>query len=269
MKTSSSDNTPTAQDLSYVATQRIFFGHQSVGDDIVQGLKDVMARDPRLKLNIVNSADPQSVAGPAFIESHIGRNGDPQSKTDAFAAVLDKGMGREGGIAMYKYCYVDVDASTDVPRMFDNYRRGIDALKLKYPLLKIVHVTIPLTTVEPDAKAWVKGFLGRTTARDINRKRNEYNRLLVQTYGGRDPIFDLAEVESTHRDGSRSSFTYANQKIFTLAPEFTADGGHLNEAGRRAAAERLLHVLSQIATAPLAPPAPMKRDASHADNHYH
>ncbi len=243
---SANDNPLTAQDLAHLANLRIFFGHQSVGDDIVQGLKDVMASDPRLKLNIVNSADPQSVAGPAFIESHIGRNGDPPSKTQAFAAVVDRGMGREGGIAMFKYCYVDIDASTDIPRMFDNYRRGIDALKLKHPSLRIVHITVPLTTVEPGAKAWVKGILGRTTAREINRKRNEYNRLLVQTYGGTDPIFDLAEVESTHRDGSRSWFTFNNQKIFSLAPEFTVDGGHLNETGRRAAAQRLLRVLTEV-----------------------
>jgi len=36
----------------------------------------------------------------------------------------------------------------------------------------------------------------------------------------------------------------ANEKIHTLAAEYTSDGGHLNVAGRRVAAQRLPTVLS-------------------------
>lgn len=234
------------QQIASLATKKVFFGHQSVGNNIIQGIKDLASSDPRLRLSIVKSSDPQSVAGPAFVEFEIGQNGDPQSKVSAFAAVLNKGMGAQGGIALYKFCYVDIDASTDVPKMFAGYREGISSLKAKYPPLKIVHVTVPLTTVGPAAKVWVKSLLGRITTRDINVKRNQFNNLLRQTYGRTDPIFDLAEVESTHRDGSRSYFTRGNEKIYTLASEFTADGGHLNEVGRRVAAERLLFVLAQL-----------------------
>lgn len=239
---------PAVQDLSLESTQKIFFGHQSVGDNIVQGLQEIASANPGLKLRIVNSANPESVVGPAFVEAHLGQNGDPQSKDNAFRAVLDRGLGREGGIAMYKYCYVDIAASTNVSSLFENYSRGIEALKLKYPLLGIVHITVPLRTVEPDLKAWVKEFLGRTTERDINRKRNEYNNLLKETYAGIDPIFDLAESESTHRDGSRASFRSGNDTIFDLAPEYTVDGGHLNEIGRRVAARELLNVLAKISS---------------------
>jgi hypothetical protein len=100
--------------------------------------------------------------------------------------------------------------------------------------------------VEPPAKAWIKSQLGRVTLQDVNVKRNQFNNLMRQTYAGTDPIFDLAEVESTHGDLSRSYFTRGNEKIYTLAPEFTADSGHLNEVGRRVAAERLLFVLAQL-----------------------
>lgn len=234
------------QQIASLATKRVFFGHQSVGNNIIQGIRDLASADPRLRLNIVKSSDPQSVTGPALVEFEIGQNGDPQSKVKAFAAVLNKGMGAQGGIAMYKFCYVDIDSATDVPKMFAGYREGISTLKAKYPSLKIVHITVPLTTVEPTAKAWVKSLLGRTTTQDMNVKRNQFNTLVRQTYAGTDPIFDLAEVESTHRDGSRSYFTRGNEKIYTLAPEFTADGGHLNDTGRRAAAERLLFVLAQL-----------------------
>ena len=236
----------TASDISRLASQKVFFGHQSVGDDIVRGLRDLMASEPRLKLRIVESADPQLINSPAFVESHIGYNADPQSKAEAFRAIVDRGIGREGGIVMYKYCYVDVGPSADIPRMFQLYRRGINALKAKYPSLRFVHITIPLTTLEPSVKGWAKRILGRATARDLNRKRNEYNRLLVQAYSGTDPVFDLAKVESTRRDGLRSEFIESGQQTFTLAPEFTRDGGHLNEAGRRIAAEHLLLALAKL-----------------------
>ena len=242
----------TDQQIVSLATKRIFFGHQSVGNNIIQGIRDLASVDSRLKLNIVNSADPQSISGPAFVEFEIGQNGNPQSKIDAFSSVLDKGMGAQGGIALFKFCYVDIDVSTDVPRMFAGYREGIRSLKAKYPALKIVPVTVPLTTVEPAPKVWVKNLLGRTTTRDINVKRNQFNTLIRQAYAGTDPIFDLAEVESTHSDGSRSYFTRGDEKIYTLAPEFTADGGHLNDLGRRVAAERLLFVLAGLqATSPI------------------
>jgi hypothetical protein len=232
--------------IADLATKKIFFGHQSVGSNIIQGIRELMSTEPRLKINVVKSADPQSIPAPAIVEFEIGRNGDPRSKNEAFAAILDKGMGAQGGIAMFKYCYVDIDSSTDVQKMFTDYRAEINTLKAKYPALKIAHITVPLTTVEPTTKAWIKSMLGRTTTQDVNAKRNEFNNLLRKTYSGVDPIFDLAEVESTQSDGTRSYFTRDGEKIYTLAPEFTTDGGHLNEAGRRAAAKVLLQVLAKL-----------------------
>lgn len=236
----------TDDEVSSLKSKKAFFGHQSVGDNIVQGIRDLMTEDPRLKLNLVNSSDPEQLAGPAFVECHIGHNGKPESKTEAFAAILKQGMGKQGGIVMHKYCFVDFDSSTDVQRLFENYRDEINALKREYPLLRIVHITVPLTTVEPAPKAWVKTMLGRTTAREASAKRNEFNRLLKQSYASTDPIFDLAEVESTLPDGSRSYFMRGNEKIYTLAPKYTTDGGHLNDAGRCAAAERLLRILARL-----------------------
>lgn len=234
------------QQLQRLETKKVFFGHMSVGGNIIEGIKDLMTEEPRLKLNIVHSAEPQSIPGPAFVEFEVGENGNPQSKNAAFAAILERGMGNQGGIAMFKYCYVDIDSSTNVRQMFDSYRTGITALQQKYPRIQFVHITVPLTTVEPAPKAWIKTLLGRTTVREIDAKRNEFNKLLYQAYAGTDPIFDLAEVESTRPDGSRSYFKRGSERIYTMAPEFTTDGGHLNEAGRRAAAERLLLVLAKL-----------------------
>jgi hypothetical protein len=248
LEIAASSNRPILSDLQLadLGTQKIFFGHQSVGNDIVAGINDLIHTDRRLKLNIVKSQDPQAISGPAFVEFEIGKNGDPLTKTREFARILEKGMGEQSGIALHKYCYVDFDSSTDVTLLFEKYQKEIAALKAKLPSLKIVHTTVPLTTIEPAPKAWIKSVLGRETARDLNVKRNRFNELIVEAYGRIDPIFDLAEVESTNSDGSRSYFKRGNGKIYTLSPEYTADGGHLNELGRRKVATRLLEVLSQL-----------------------
>jgi len=231
------------QQVSRLATQTVFFGHQSVGDNIVQGIRDLMAEDPRLHLNLINSADPSEIAGPAFIEAHIGENTRPDSKNDAFRAVVDKGLGARDSIVTMKYCYVDIGPGTDVIRMFREYSQLVSQLKAKYPGLKIVHVTVPLTTVEPAGKAWLKELVGKSTARADNLKRNQFNRLLKETYQSKD-IFDLAQVESTHTDGSREYFVENEEPIYTLAPEYTDDGGHLNAIGRQVAAKKMLITLA-------------------------
>ena len=53
------------QQIASLQTKKIFFGHQSVGADVVQGIRDLMNVDSRLKLKLVTSADPQSTSGPA------------------------------------------------------------------------------------------------------------------------------------------------------------------------------------------------------------
>jgi hypothetical protein len=231
--------------ISRLNAMKIFFGHQSVGADVVQGIRDLMDQDRRLKLKLVTSAEPQSIAGPAFVESLIGENRSPMSKDKAFAGILANGMGSQGGIALYKYCYVDIDLATDVQQLFEEYRTEIDGLTVKYPSLIIVPVTIPLTTDDASLKTWVKTMIGRPTSRDVNMKRNQFNALLRKNYGDK-PIFDLAQIESTHPDGSRSYVENRGQTIYTLAPELTTDGGHLNQTGRRAAAQQLLQVLAGL-----------------------
>ena len=192
-------------------SKRMFFGHQSVGTNIVQGIQDLMSADSRLAVHLVSSSNPGSVTGAAFIESPIGSNGDPTSKDWAFAAIVNNGVGAQGGIAMYKYCYVDINDSSDVQQIFHNYQANLETLKTTYPAMKVVPITVPLATTP-------------------SKGRNDFNNLVRQAYSSA-PIFDLAEVESTHSDGSRSYSVVDGENIYTLAPEYTTDGGHLNEVG--------------------------------------
>lgn len=243
--TTSSSPAALNHQLEVVARKRIFFGHQSVGQNILDGVRELVACTPGTSLNIISSEDPSNISGPGLFEAKIGKNTDPESKNLSFAAILQKGFGRQVGVAFYKYCYVDVTAATDVQKMFLQYQLNVDGLKAQYPAIQFVHVTIPLTTVEPAAKAWLKSVLNRRTERETSLRRNEFNRLLRETYQ-EDPIFDLAEIESTHPDGSSSFFVSDGQQVYTLYPEYATDGGHLNTLGQRRAAEALIGLLARI-----------------------
>ena len=236
----------TDAQIEKLSRQTIFFGHQSVGADIVQGVRELMAEDPRLQLKLVHSSDPELVMGPALIDASIGENRKPESKNHAFAAIMAKGIGQRGGIAVFKYCYIDIDASTDVPKMFAAYRQTIDDVKRAYPHLTIVHITVPLTVIEHDWKTQLRVLLGRITDRDLNAKRNQYNKLLKERYSETDPLFDLATVESTRADGSRTVVSAGKEKVYYLAPELTYDGGHLNAIGRRLAAQQFLITIAKV-----------------------
>jgi hypothetical protein len=65
-------------------------------------------------------------------------------------------------------------------------------------------------------------------------------------YAGKQAIFDLAKIESTLPDGNRADFIWDTRTYFRMAPEFTYDEGHLNEKGRKIAAEQLLVLLANL-----------------------
>lgn len=238
----------TAEEWAALGSTRVFFGHQSVGRNIMEGMKEVLAAESHIPLNLVTTDTPSSVGGAAFIESSIGTNGDPLGKTAAFTRSLESGLGGERSIALHKYCYVDVQADTDVDVLFAEYKRAMQELVSRHPNTTFVHVTMPLTSL-PDsrAKAFVKQLLGRgPDASDLNVKRNRFNRLLTAEYAGRAPIFDLARLESTRENGERTHFRLGQDTVYTMAQEWTYDGGHLNEEGRRRAARALLTFLATL-----------------------
>lgn len=232
--------------LASVAATPVYFGHQSVGANILAGLREIGTRASGPALTIVSTRDFARLPTPALAEFAIGENGDPASKSADFTAALDALDPDARGIAMFKYCYLDLTPQTDVAQLFAAHRASVRALQARHPGLTFVHVTAPLTTAEPATKALLKRALGKPSSRDANVKRNEFNALLRREFEG-EPFFDLARIESTRPDGSRAFFTAAGDTIYTLAPELTDDGGHLNADGRRAAAEELLSVLAATA----------------------
>ena len=246
-KTLSSSMDVSESDWQQLSRKNIYFGHQSVGFNIIEGIKDIMKENPHIKLNIVETSDPSNLRGPSFAHFPIGENTNPKSKCDAFTSLMNKGSGNKVDIAFFKFCYIDIHFETNVSELFEEYEITMSSLRAKHPQTVFVHFTVPLTTVQGGPKALIKQILGRPVAGyEDNIKREEFNEKLRKRYTGKEPVFDLALIESTNEKGNRLSFTHQGKIGYILASEYTNDGGHLNERGRKIVAEQLLIFLSNL-----------------------
>jgi hypothetical protein len=227
-----------------LAEKKIYFGHQSVGYNIVEGLEQIKKENPQIKLDIVEIEHASKLSGPVFAHSDIGENEDTHSKIQDFSEYMAKGIGSSADIAFFKFCYVDITRQSDIDKIFAEYKKTMESLNKKYPHIIFIHTTVPLQESKTSVRSIVKTVLGKE---DNNVKRNRYNEMLRKEYGGKEPLFDIAQVESTHPDGTRSSFTQSGATYYSMAPEYTDDGGHLNEQGQRAVAQELLILLTKLA----------------------
>jgi lysophospholipase L1-like esterase len=232
-------------DLERVAQRSIYFGHQSVGENLLDGLRD-LALEAGVPLRIAEARSASALKPGTFGHTFVAENGDPLRKLRSF----EQAMGPQPApvdIAFVKFCYVDIDAATDAKALFGRYRAAIDGLRAKHPGTTFVHVTLPLTEEQGGARALAKRLLGRAPGGTIeNLRREEYNALLRRAYAGREPLFDLARVESTAPDGSAVRVQWNGREAPALAAAYTDDGGHLNAVGRRRAARELVSVLAAI-----------------------
>ena len=233
--------------------KKIYFGHKSVGENIINGVVDVLKEFPQIKMNILESNKTEDFSSPVFAHSAVGSNSDPESKMKAFGDILDRGVGNKADIAFFKFCFVDILPRTNVEKVFADYQSFMARLKEKYPQTIFIHVTVPLTSNESGIKVWVKKgkdlikkLIGRVNVFD-NDKRNEFNEMLRKRYEGKEPIFDLARIEATLPEGKRAITKNQGKIDDSLLPLYTDDGGHLNEQGRKIVAEQLLVLLAQLA----------------------
>jgi len=218
-------------ELERVAQQRIFFGHQSVGVNLLEGLAELAASE-RVPLHVA--------------DAFIAENGDPLRKLQSFEEAMQQRRAPVE-VALMKFCYVDFTAETDASALFARYRATIERLRSRYPGTTFVHVTAPLTDIQGGAKGWLKRLLGRAPYGAVeNLRREQYNALLRAAYRGREPIFDLARVESIAPDGRAVTAEWNGSVVPVLAPAFTDDGGHLNAPGRLRAARELVSVLAGL-----------------------
>jgi hypothetical protein len=230
-----------------LSQKKIYFGHQSVGNNILNGVKDMMALYPQIHLDIVETSDPADFNAGLFAHSRIGKNQDPNSKIGAFSEYVKKGLGGTADVAFFKFCYIDITSKTNVDKIFSEYKDTLSDLKSAYPETQFVHITVPIKEVQTGPRAWVKKIIGRPIGGYAgNVKRNEFNYLVRKEYTSKEPVFDLAMVESTYSNGSRNIFKVNGNAYSALVPEYSHDGRHLNETGRKKVAEQLLIFLANL-----------------------
>ena len=219
--------------LEAMSRARIFFAHQSVGEDILEGLAQLSRNegiDPVPVLELSPGAPiPEATLGHAS----VGRNTDPGSKLRAFAAHLRALATNPPDIALMKFCYVDFNPSSDGETLFREYTQTLDALAEALPSVRFLHTTVPLKARWLTPKERIKLLLGKSLWEDeTNAVRERFNQLVRQRYSAKQ-IVDIARIESTFPDGSPCSTRVNGAAAPSMVPGYSRDGGHLNASGQR------------------------------------
>ena len=228
-----------------LGNKKIYFGHQSVGYDIIDGVEFILNNNPDININIIEGSKLSLFENPVFAHSKNGLNGDPKSKIDAFYKIVDEGLGGKVDIAGFKFCYADFNKNTDITNIFEYYKNKMNKISQKYPNVEIIHFTVPLRAIQTGPKAWVKKILNKDVGIKDNYARQQFNELLINNFNGLS-IFDLAKHESTNLDKIRE-YTFVNdKKVYSMVPDYTIDGGHLSNKGKYYIGTQYLLFLTDI-----------------------
>ncbi len=223
----------SAAQLKTAATKRVFFGHQSVGWNVVNGVADLysaakIAGPPQAWVESPSSAISPTTGG-VLAHTEVGVNGSPDGKVDDFAAYLRGGVGAKVQVAVVKYCYVDIYQGADVTARFNHYRSAMASLEAEFPEVTFLYATNPL----------------ETGASSSNAARTQFNALVRAEYASTGRLWDIALIESTRPDGSRLAGTVDGKRYEALYSGYTSDGGHLNATGGKLVAAELLRLVAQ------------------------
>jgi hypothetical protein len=236
------------EDLTAVAHTRVFFGHQSVGMNMLNAIPGIYTGHG-ISAPPIEQVRAEAAPNGGFIaHQFIGENTKPFLKIEDFNRTMRDGMGRRVDVALMKFCSLDITSSTDVDALFARYRDTMAALERDFPDVTFIHVTVPLAT-EPNLlsrlKTLVKRLLGRSDpfGQADNLARERLNALIRREYGGHH-LFDLAAIESTKPDGTRVSGHYDNQEYFALYDGYASDRIHLDAAGSKVAATAFLEAIA-------------------------
>ena len=130
----------------------------------------------------------------------------------------------------------------------------MENLQKQYPATTFIHCSVPITSkltgmasFKRNTKNVIKKIIGKPVYENFNNSgRYKLNELLRQKYGTGGRFFDIARFESTLPDGSRSTYSEDGKTYYALVNDYSYDGGHLNEAGRKIVAEQLLLLLANM-----------------------
>ena len=219
-------------EIETVASRRIVFGHQSVGENILDGVKK-LARKNGVRLELIETRKAASEA-PGIFHFEVGQNGDPFGKIGDFEKTMSSAAFGKVDIALVKLCFVDITKDTDAVAVAKAYEASLKKLAASFPNTRFIAVTAPLTTIPTGLKVWVKNMIGRkSTDMQDNAKRKQFNDYLRKEFPA-DRLFDIARLEAED----------ASAQIELLRPDLSSDGGHLNDKGQRLVGAGLLKLLA-------------------------
>jgi len=235
-----------AKNLKILAGKKIYFGHQSIGTNIIDGITKLIEKSSGATMSFERIGATTDFSKQVFFHSLIGSNEQPESKISDFQEMINSRFHGNVDIAFMKFCYLDIDPYTDANMLFDKYRKTIGVLEKNYPGITFVHVTVPLKSLQSGPKAWVKGMLGRpVVGYEDNANREKFNSRMRDVYKNAH-LFDLAAIESTFRSGEKARVEVNGKQVPYLVPDFTDDGGHLNELGQQIIATQLVKFLASL-----------------------
>lgn len=229
----------TAAEIAAVASRRIVFAHQSVGNDILDGVQTLTRQQGQVLPIVETGQAPEQWQGIAHFK--VGENGKPEGKIAQFAATMSAQAFAQADIAMLKLCYIDFNGAVDPEKLAATYGEALEKLQSQYPRTRFVAMTAPLTTIQTGPKAWVKKALGKAPAGyEHNLRRQQFNQRIRERFSG-DALFDIARLEAS---AGAQTFEYRSRQIEALDPSYTYDGGHLGERGKAVIATEFVRFLA-------------------------
>ena len=235
--------------LVAVSKARVFFGHQSVGGNIIGGLSAAFTSAGVSAPPFVDSRVAPSTTSPVFLHAYIGANGDPLGKMHDFASLLNGGIGTNVDVALMKLCFVDIVGHTDTNAVFAEYTATMSALEKAHPGVTFLYTTEPLTT-ENGAQAVDPAAIDQLTGTGIpqsdNVARERYNALVRARYAGTGRLLDIAALEAQRDYGKVMAGSIDGKDYYVMNPDLSSDGGHLNDKGSRKVALALAHLIANL-----------------------
>jgi hypothetical protein len=225
----------------------VLFGHQSVGQNILDGLSMIdepAAQRPNIQLAAAPLVQPLQHGITHFT---FGQNGDPAAKVKKLVDVFSAIAGPGPDIALIKFCYADFSVESNVDAVLREYLDSMRELESAHPSTLFIYTTVPLTALRSDLKGRIKMWLGLiSSGQEENVVRNHFNNLLRAEVGISGRLFDIAALESTRPDGAKQIFNSKGEMFESLVPAYTTDGGHLSKLGQRVISEQFLLFLAKL-----------------------
>jgi hypothetical protein len=243
----------SAQELETVVRVRVFFGHQSVGMNVLDGVSAVYAAHGIAVPRVERTRSPLRETGSWIAQDYLGANEKPLLKIQDFDDAMRGGLASQVQVAMMKLCYVDITSDTDVDTLFSTYRKTLSALERDFPGVTFIKVTVPLTTEQSGLSKLKAGLTGNDRfGAGENAVRERLNALIRKQYAD-DHLWDLAAIESTTPSGSRVEGQFDGKRYYALYDGYASDVGHLNAEGSRRAAVAWIKAIAEAKRTSVAP----------------